>query len=399
MLVNAPAVGDAEDWAGYEERLIDRLGVRDRVARARGRTPADLERETGALGGAIYGAAPHGRLGTLRRPAEPCAACAACGWSGGTTHPGGGLPLVALSGKLVGGRDRAGMKRVAARPEAARLVVALFAACGLRRCGGDDRPRLVTETVGRGAQSATIIRPDSNGRSLSSLFLHGWGATRPRVYRPWLDHLAREGNAVIYPRYQDSFVDPPAQALGNVLTGVRLALRDIARSRARWSWRATPRAARSRPTTRRSRRGAAAAARRGVQRLPRPQPARDPLRDPGDRPAADLRRGSSRWPAPATPSSGTASRGGSRARQPDASSASTTPPRRPPRPAARDRRRSARVLGAAGPADQCRARRLAGPPRSRSPRHRRGGSARTAPRRTSARARVRRSTSRWSGRP
>ena len=59
------------------------------------------------------------------------------------------------------------------------------------------------------------------------LFLHGWGATRPRFYRPWLDHLARAGNAVIYPRYQDSFVDDPAQVLGNVLAGVRLALGEI----------------------------------------------------------------------------------------------------------------------------------------------------------------------------
>ena len=59
------------------------------------------------------------------------------------------------------------------------------------------------------------------------LFLHGWGATRPRYYRPWLDHLARAGNAVIYPRYQDSFVEPPPQVLGNVLAGVREALAHI----------------------------------------------------------------------------------------------------------------------------------------------------------------------------
>ena len=59
------------------------------------------------------------------------------------------------------------------------------------------------------------------------LFLHGWGATRPRFYRPWLEHLAREGNAVIYPRYQDSVVEPPPQVLGNVLAGVRAALARI----------------------------------------------------------------------------------------------------------------------------------------------------------------------------
>ena len=99
VLVNAPAVGDAVDWAAEEERLIDRLGVRDRILERARRTPGDLERETGAPGGAIYGRAPHGRLGTLRRPGN--AVRDGLWLVGGTTHPGGGLPLVALSGKIV----------------------------------------------------------------------------------------------------------------------------------------------------------------------------------------------------------------------------------------------------------------------------------------------------------
>ena len=99
----------------------------------------------------------------------------------------------------------------------------------LAGCGNADvgPPRLITETVGRGPQTATIIRPDVDRRLPVVLFLHGWGATRPRSYRPWLDHLAREGNAVIYPRYQDSVLEPPPQVLGNVLAGVRAALTRI----------------------------------------------------------------------------------------------------------------------------------------------------------------------------
>ena len=101
VLVNAPAVGADADWDAAEERLIDSLGVRDRLqARAR-RTPADLERETGAVGGAIYGDAPHGRLGTLRRPGNAVSGTRGLWLVGGTTHPGGGLPLVMLSGALV----------------------------------------------------------------------------------------------------------------------------------------------------------------------------------------------------------------------------------------------------------------------------------------------------------
>ena len=101
MLVNAPAVGDAADWDAAEEALVARLGVGDRiVARAR-RTPGDLERETGAAGGAIYGAAPHGRLGTLGTPGNAVPGVRGLWRAGGTAHPGGGLPLVALGAARV----------------------------------------------------------------------------------------------------------------------------------------------------------------------------------------------------------------------------------------------------------------------------------------------------------
>ena len=110
VLVNAPTHGDGLDWDAeaedYERALLDRLAARGLDPRARlevraRRTPADLERETGSAGGAIYGAAPHGRLGTLRRPGNRSAAARGLFLVGGTTHPGGGLPLVALSAKIV----------------------------------------------------------------------------------------------------------------------------------------------------------------------------------------------------------------------------------------------------------------------------------------------------------
>jgi len=104
VLANAPSGG--VDWAAegerYESALIERLGLaRERLAFVMRRTPADLERETGALGGAIYGVAPHGRLGTLRRPPNAVRGVRGLWRVGGTTHPGGGLPLVLLSGRTV----------------------------------------------------------------------------------------------------------------------------------------------------------------------------------------------------------------------------------------------------------------------------------------------------------
>lgn len=100
VLVNAPAATRA-DWAAEARRLMDRLGVGDRVVAWAARTPDDLAAHTGALGGAIYGAAPHGRLGALRRPGPQVRGVGGLFRVGGTTHPGGGLPLVMLGGRLV----------------------------------------------------------------------------------------------------------------------------------------------------------------------------------------------------------------------------------------------------------------------------------------------------------
>ena len=103
VLVNAPADAPEAEADAYEQRLVDRLGVGDRIVARGRRTPADLERETGAARGAIYGAAPHGRLGTLRRPGPLVRGVGGLYRAGGTAHPGGGLPLVALGASIVAG--------------------------------------------------------------------------------------------------------------------------------------------------------------------------------------------------------------------------------------------------------------------------------------------------------
>jgi phytoene dehydrogenase-like protein len=101
VLVNAPPAGDGADWDAAADAVVDRLGVGDRVVLRAARTPGDLDRGTGAAGGAIYGAAPHGRLGTLRRPGNRVPGVRGAWLVGGTVHPGGGLPLVMLGGATV----------------------------------------------------------------------------------------------------------------------------------------------------------------------------------------------------------------------------------------------------------------------------------------------------------
>ncbi|MEO3775653.1 phytoene desaturase family protein [Micromonospora sp. B11E3] len=109
VLVNAARHGTAAgavDWRrpglteAYADRILDVLAergvdVRDRLLFREVRTPADLHADAGAPGGAI-----HGTAGGLLRPANRGPA-AGLWLVGGSTHPGGGLPMVALSAQIV----------------------------------------------------------------------------------------------------------------------------------------------------------------------------------------------------------------------------------------------------------------------------------------------------------
>jgi phytoene desaturase len=121
VLVNAARQGTGPsevDWrapgvaSGHADRVLEVLAergveVRDRLLFREVRTPADLETATFSPGGSIYGTASHGLTGLLR----PSNRGPARGLFlvGGSVHPGGGLPLVMLSAKLVA--DRIGPRR------------------------------------------------------------------------------------------------------------------------------------------------------------------------------------------------------------------------------------------------------------------------------------------------
>lgn len=109
VLVNAPALDDRFDWCveteAYGARVLDRLAVfgldiRSRIRACRTLTPLDLERLTGARRGALYGATSNKRMAAFRRPHNRAPDIAGLYFAGGTTHPGGGVPMVALSGRV-----------------------------------------------------------------------------------------------------------------------------------------------------------------------------------------------------------------------------------------------------------------------------------------------------------
>lgn len=113
VLVNAPRhePGRGVDWdePGLAERYADTvlqamadrgLDVRDRISVRAVRTPADLERDTGSVGGSIYGTSSNGARAAFLRPAN-ASPVPGLYLVGGSAHPGGGLPLVTLSAEIV----------------------------------------------------------------------------------------------------------------------------------------------------------------------------------------------------------------------------------------------------------------------------------------------------------
>ena len=115
VLVNAPRhePDGGLDWGApgladsYADRVLAQMAergveVRPQVRWREIRTPADLARRTGSPGGSIYGTSSNGPMAAFLRPANR-SPVAGLFLVGGSSHPGGGLPLVLLSARIVAG--------------------------------------------------------------------------------------------------------------------------------------------------------------------------------------------------------------------------------------------------------------------------------------------------------
>ena len=113
VLVNAPALDPAAplDWSSlaqtYGDRIIGRLetvfglgGLAGAIQVRRHFTPADFETRYRAHRGSLYGFASHGPWAAFQRPGLQPPGVPNFYFVGGSTHPGGGLPLVCLSGQM-----------------------------------------------------------------------------------------------------------------------------------------------------------------------------------------------------------------------------------------------------------------------------------------------------------
>jgi phytoene desaturase len=104
LLVNVPAGADL-DVARESDRVLRRLGefgidLADRAEVTATRTPVDIAERYRTAGGAIYGTSSNGRRAAFVRPRNR-GARRGLYLVGGSSHPGGGLPLVTMSGRIV----------------------------------------------------------------------------------------------------------------------------------------------------------------------------------------------------------------------------------------------------------------------------------------------------------
>ncbi|BDI32472.1 phytoene desaturase [Capsulimonas corticalis] len=121
LMTNPPALSDAFDWtreaASYREIVLNKLeamglkGLRDRIVVEQMWTPLDLQSRYNARRGAVYGLSSNGWRNAFLRPPNVCPDVKGLYFVGGGTHPGGGLPLCALSGTNVARQLQANHRR------------------------------------------------------------------------------------------------------------------------------------------------------------------------------------------------------------------------------------------------------------------------------------------------
>jgi phytoene desaturase len=109
VLLNMPYLREGQDWQEETERMREAVfrrlkGVGIDIARAieaeKVYTPEDFGTLYASNRGSIYGVSSNSMMSAFRRPPNRSRDLRGLYFAGGATHPGGGIPLVVLSGKI-----------------------------------------------------------------------------------------------------------------------------------------------------------------------------------------------------------------------------------------------------------------------------------------------------------
>jgi 1-hydroxycarotenoid 3,4-desaturase len=126
-ILNAPASGDRERFTSADldpclrraTELLHRCGLDLRLEQASAiTTPAQFEERFPGTGGALYGRATHGAMATFQRPGAETK-IPGLFLAGGSVHPGPGVPMAALSGRLAAKAALASLPSIARSRRAA----------------------------------------------------------------------------------------------------------------------------------------------------------------------------------------------------------------------------------------------------------------------------------------
>lgn len=107
VLVNAPPLDERYHWpsraAEYRQHVFNTLArhgvdLSGSIITEKMLTPVEIEALTGARRGALYGASSNNMFAAFRRPHNVSPHIQNLYLAGGTAHPGGGVPMVMLSG-------------------------------------------------------------------------------------------------------------------------------------------------------------------------------------------------------------------------------------------------------------------------------------------------------------
>jgi hypothetical protein len=96
---------------------------------------------------------------------------------------------------------------------------------------GDRAAVIVKRGIGRASAASFVFYKSgaapAEGRPVA-VFLHAWGAPNPQAYGAWIDHLARSGYLVVFPRFQEINRTRPVDASANAERLIKAAFAELA---------------------------------------------------------------------------------------------------------------------------------------------------------------------------